>query len=235
MQMLKSALHALGRRYVRTVVEREYRLEPLLPNTNERPIEYAFVFRWLNALQPKTVLDVGTGLSALPWLIRASGFQTDAVDNIREYWGDGIVNRHYHVLHDDIRNPQIGRTYDMVTCISVLEHIPEHQQAVKSMIGLLNDRGHLLLTHPYNETRYVEDVYKLPGSYGVQNNFIAQQYSRMQVEEWLRATGARVVDQEYWQLFENGNAWSCGALVRPPRQTSAKAPHQLTCLLIAKH
>ena len=38
---------------------------------NERPIEYAFMFRAIRNLMPKTVLDVGTGDTALPSLIRA--------------------------------------------------------------------------------------------------------------------------------------------------------------------
>ena len=63
---------------------------------NERAIEYAFVFRQLGAFYPRSVLDVGTGTSALPALLRTSGFLVTATDNVRDYWPRGMLNWPYH-------------------------------------------------------------------------------------------------------------------------------------------
>jgi hypothetical protein len=70
---------------------------------NERPIEYRFVFGAIRQTAPESVLDVGTGESALPSLIRTCGPVVTAIDNIRDYWPEGMVNRHFHAK---LRTPQ---------------------------------------------------------------------------------------------------------------------------------
>lgn len=201
---------------------------------NERPIEFGFVFRKLGELYPKTVLDVGTGTTALPHLMRNCGFLVTATDNIRDYWQDGMFNRHFHVIDDDITNTRLSRKFDLITCISVLEHIVEADQAVKNMLQMLNEKGHLLLTFPYNEDHYVKNVYELPGSsYGQGNPFITQSYARSNIEKWLSLNGGRIVDQEYWQYWD-GELWTVGNQIIPPRKVSVGEKHQLTCIHIQK-
>ena len=63
----------------------------------------------------------------------------------------------------------------MITCISVIEHIHNFDDAIRNMFSLLKPKGYLLLTFPYNEESYVKNVYELPGSsYGQQASFITQ-------------------------------------------------------------
>lgn len=201
---------------------------------NERPIEYAFVFSQLTRLWPKAVLDVGTGTTALPHLMRNCGFLVTAVDNIRDYWPNGMVNRHYHVINDDITNTGLHQTFDVITCVSVLEHIKEHRAAVKSMCTLLNTGGHLLLTFPYHERQYVANVYELPdSSTDTEMPFVTQAFSRNEIDTWLADTGMRIKQEEYWQFF-SGQFWTCGARVCPPVRTSRDREHQLCCLSLVK-
>lgn len=228
------------------------RLEPVLPASvisklefrkqkfiglNERPMEYGFVFRCIGMLYPTSVLDVGTGTSALPHLIRNCGPFVTAIDNIRDYWPSGMSNRHYHVLDRDITSniPVLHEKFDLITCISVLEHIKDHDRAIHNMFEMLNEEGHLVLTCPYTENEYMENVYLLPESnaYGKQMPFICQSYSKEKLHSWLTDNGGEIIDQEYWQFWD-GDFWSTGGRIIPPRKTGPDAKHQHTCLLIKK-
>lgn len=201
---------------------------------NERPIEFAFVFRQMARLYPRTVLDVGTGTTALPSLMRTTGAAVTAIDNIRDYWVRGMVNPHYHVIDDDITRTRLAGTFDMITCVSVLEHVTDHVAAMRNMVRLLAPGGHLVVTCPYTERSYVPNVYALPGSsYGRDAPYVCQSYARATLEEWLAASGARVVEQELWRCW-TGDAWTVGEQVVPPEPVaSPESPHQLTCLLLA--
>jgi 2-polyprenyl-3-methyl-5-hydroxy-6-metoxy-1,4-benzoquinol methylase len=202
---------------------------------NERPIEYRFVFQNATRLAPKTVLDVGTGTTALPHLLRNCGFHVTAIDNVRDYWSAGtFFNRHYHVIDDDIRQSSLSGPFDYITCISVLEHIPEHDRAIDSMFRLLSVGGHLALTFPYNEQQYIENAYKLPDAgYGQSEPYVCQIYSRSQVSGWVDRNGGEIVEQEYWEAF-TGPYWTVGQRLHPPKQTEVSQKHHLSCLLIRK-
>jgi SAM-dependent methyltransferase len=201
---------------------------------NERPVEFAFVFRHLSRIYPRTILDVGSGQSALPHLMQKSGFVVTAVDNVRDYWRKGMFNRHFHVLHDDITKSSLTGPFDLITCISVLEHIEASAAAMRNMFRLLPPGGHLILTCPYSERSYVRNVYELPGSsYGKGRAYITQSYSRAELDLWLREGNGSVVEQEFWQFWE-GEHWTVGRQVIPPRPVSADDRHQLTCLLLRK-
>jgi len=201
---------------------------------NERPVEYGFVFRKLGEVYPRTVLDVGTGASALPQLIRSCGCLVTATDNVRDYWPAGMSNRHYHVMDDDITATRLSNKFDLITCISVLEHIQTPDDAVRNMLSLLNPAGHLILTFPYNERSYVGNVYELPGSsYGQGSSFITQSFSRSELKRWFEENPGTIVDQEYWR-FWTGDHWTVGDPVIPPERVTSADEHQLTCILIQK-
>lgn len=230
---LKSFLNRFGMLYVRSLCAREYRKQKYL-GINERPIEFAFLFCQLAKFWPKTILDVGTGMTALPHLMRNCGFLVTATDNIKDYWPAGMINRHYHVVNDDITRTALTETYDVITCISVLEHIHDHREAMKSMYKLLNPGGRLILTCPYNENTYVPNVYKLPDS-SVRDDFpfATQAFSRKELDSWLSDSAFELLEQEYWQFFA-GEFWTCGEKLSYPARVSREDRHQLCCLSFIK-
>src|SRR5690606_8393213 len=165
---------------------------------------------------------------------RNCGGLVTAKDNVRDYWPSGMVNRHYYIVDDDIRDTRLSGKFDLITCISVLEHIQESDRAVRNMVALLEPHGHLILTFPYNETNYVRNVYELPGSsYGQGVPYITQSYSRRELERWTRENGAEIVEQEYWQFWD-GDHWTVGEQVIPPKRVGPTDKHQLTCILLRK-
>ena len=201
---------------------------------NERPVEFAFLFRAFAQIYPQRVLDVGTGTTALPHLLRNCGSLVTATDNIRDYWPSGMSNRHYHVVDDDICNTRLEGGFDLVTCISVLEHIEDAGAAVRNMFALLKPGGHIVASFPYCERSYVRNVYDLPGSsYGQGSAYITQAFSRTEIDHWMKSNNGEIVDQEYWRFWD-GEYWTVGNQVVPPSQVTLDDRHQLTCILAKK-
>lgn len=218
-----------GKAYCKTITDLEHSVQRTM-RRNERAIEIAYVFKNLTKYYPSTVLDVGTGQSSLPHLMSSVRFEVDAIDSQGNFWANGMFNRHFKVDKQDIVNHTIKRHYDFITCVSTLEHVFHHQIAVKNMLDLLNPEGILLITVPYNENEYVDNVYRRPeAGYGHNFNYICQVFSRKEVESW----GGTVLDQEYWKVF-HGKFWTFGRQHYPPIKTSKEDPHHLTCLLLGK-
>jgi len=231
--MIRRAIKTILNAGALALCRREYKKQEFV-RFNERPVEYGFLFRHMARLCPRTVLDIGTGTTALPHILRHCGCVVTAVDNMRDYWPPGTCNRHFHVIDDDITRSQLTGDFDFAVCISVLEHIPDADQAVRYIFRLLAPKGHLVLTFPYTETEYVKNVYDLPGStYGQDFPFICQSYSRSDLDRWLTDNGGALIEQEYWQFWE-GPYWTVGSQILPPVRADVASRHQLTCILIEK-
>lgn len=233
LNIIKSQIKSLLNLYPSWVCKEEFQQQKFT-RFNERPVEFSFAFRKIAEIYPKRILDVGTGDTALPHLFYNCGAIVTAIDNVQDYWAEGMTNRHFHVLDDDICKTQLKDKYDLITCISVLEHIEKPAKAVRNMFSLLNSGGHLILTFPYNEDKYVRNVFELPNSnYGKGLPYITQAYSRSELEQWLDENHGVIIEQEYWQFWEGEN-WTIGNQVIPPNKVTAVERHQLTCLHIKK-
>ena len=160
---IKSLVHSAGRWYLDKICRDEFEQQSFR-RINERPSNSAFFSSASRKQCRGRCSNVGTGTTALPSLLRTCGCVVTAIDNVRDYWSNGMSNRHWHVIDDDITRPRLNSQYDMVSCISVLEHIVDHNAAMRSMFSLVAPGGFVLLTFPYNETRYVDNVYKLAGA-----------------------------------------------------------------------
>jgi len=233
MNALKALVHRIGRWYIRRICLSEFQGQTF-SHHNERPIEYRFALQALAVARPKTVLDVGTGTTAWPHLLRNCGFVVTAIDNVRDYWPTGMVNRHWTVLDVDITNPDsFSGCFDAITCISVLEHIEDYETAVQNMLALLTLGGLLILTCPYNHGEFCPNVYKRPDAlYGQDLPYICRSYSSKQLEKWL-ALGASVERRELWRLF-SGPVWATGQRVSWELAESPDKPHQLGCFVLRK-
>jgi 2-polyprenyl-3-methyl-5-hydroxy-6-metoxy-1,4-benzoquinol methylase len=225
--------HALGRAYIQKLTRDDYHHQKA-PHRNERAVEYKFLFDCLIRTGAQTTLDVGTGATAIPHVLRTCGCHVTAIDNFADFWPRGIINRHWHVLNDDVRNPKLTGSFDLVTCISVIEHIDDHVSSMRAMVTLLAPHGHLVLTTPYTEQRSISNVYAEPGTaYGQEAPYICRSSSRKELTQWLEATGTEIVAQEYWRVW-TGPFWAQGRRYSVPEQVTADEAHQLTCLLLRR-
>ena len=224
----KALVRHAGDWYVRRLCSNEFREQQFTYHT-ERMIEYRFALDCLTRVRPETVLDVGTGTTAWPHLLANCGFVTSAIDNIRDYWKNDIVNRHWTVLDVDIANPgKFHGPFDAITCISVMEHIEDHENAVRQMLRLLAPGGLLVITTPYNQHEYCANVYKHPDAlYGQHLPYICRSHSAEHIEKW-QGLGARLRRKEMWRLF-SGPVWATGRRIPWEQVQSEDAPHQLGC------
>jgi SAM-dependent methyltransferase len=202
---------------------------------NELSFMYAFLFKHFARICPSRVLDVGTGTSSLPHLMSHCGAGVIAIDKFRGYWGRRPLNRHFQVTADDICSSRIRDSFDLITCVGVIQHVPGHLAAMQTMARLLRPGGSLVVCFFYNEEQSVPDVYRLSSSnaFGHRRTYGCQILSRREVDEWVRRTGLRVVDRELWDCF-TGEYWSMGERRQPPRLSSPAEPHHVACICLEK-
>ena len=106
--------------------------------------------------------------------------------------------------------------------------------AIKNMFNLLNPKGYIVLTCPYNENSYSKNVYDSESSSGGENApYVCQAFSREKLNKWLDINDGIIVEQEYWRFFE-GEYWTEGRDVMPPQQSKKDRAHQITCILLQK-
>ncbi|MCK5039274.1 MAG: methyltransferase domain-containing protein, partial [Thermoplasmata archaeon] len=113
-----------GRIFLTPMLMVEWKKPLFFKEMNERPMEFGFAFKWLSKTCPKEVLDIGSGTTSWPHVMANCGFHVTAMDKIKEYWEGDFFNRHYYVIDDDITDSKLKDKFDLITCISVLEHIP---------------------------------------------------------------------------------------------------------------
>jgi len=122
----------------------------------------------------------------------------------------------------------------MVTCISVLEHINNFDAAIDGMVSLLEKPGYIVLTFPYNENRFIDNVYALEeAGYGQDASYKCHVFSRAKVLAWCDKHSLELVRQEYWKVF-SGEYWTFGERVYPNVQVGVDEKHHLTCLVLKK-
>jgi SAM-dependent methyltransferase len=151
------------------------------------------------------------------------------------YWGRRISNPHFYVIRDDITNPRIAKRFGVITCLSTLEHISDHRTAILGMASLLKPGGILILSHPYNEERYVPNAYDLPEALGYVDDpeYVCQVFNRATVDGWLREAGLQLAQQRYWRVF-TGEFWGCGNYAQPRQEVGLGEPHHLTGIVLKK-
>ena len=235
MKPIRQAVRWLGNSYIRRVLALDYKRQQAdSRGPNERPLEYSFALNALSFSQYQDVLDVGAGISAWPAILRNCGYHVTAIDKVSGYWSEELVNHHIHIIRDDIVSPKIDKEFGIITCLSTLEHIPSHLRAVTSMANLMRPGGILVLSFPYNEHRYVENVYDLPeAGYGKDQDYICQVFSRDVINKWLSTTALRLVQQRYYRFF-TGELWTLGHRLWPGQEVDSTEPHHLTGIVLQK-
>lgn len=126
-----------------------------------RKLEYSFALEvLLEHLKPgDRYLDAGCGVTPLCQVIATRGIQTDAcdvdsrlIDNMRKLDTERIYGSRVAFSCQDLTHTTFAdATFDAISCISVLEHIPaaSDQRAVMELLRILKPGGVLVLTVDY--------------------------------------------------------------------------------------
>jgi SAM-dependent methyltransferase len=204
--------------------------------TNELATMYAFLFKHIARVGPSSVLDVGTGTSSLPHLISHCGPNVIAVDKFSGYWARRPFNRHYFVSADDICSSRVSGMFDLITCIDVLQHVPQHLLALENMARLLRPGGIAVVCCFFNDKCYIPDVYSLRESsmFGRAPNYACQILSRTEIDGWLLGTGLKIADEELWNFF-TGKYWTTGERRSIPLLAKSSELHHVICLCLEKY
>lgn len=84
------------------------------------------------------------------------------------------------------------------------------------------------------QSTYVHNVYELPNSsYGQGAPYITQSYCRSDLDRWLQQNDGCILMQEHWQCWD-GDFWTVGEQIIPPRRVGPLDKHQLACVLLGK-
>lgn len=227
------AIGTMGGWCNRQICSREFK-EQTFSHHNERPIEYCFALQVLAKQTPVSVLDVGSGTTAWPRLLRDCGFVVTAIDNVTDYCPAGMNNRHWSVLDVNIVQPdgKLQQSFDAITCISVLEHIEDQLPAVRNMASLLKPGGALVLTTPFSYYNPHPNVYThAEALYRKDLPYTCRSSSSAELKQWL-GCGLTLENRELWRLF-SGPVWATGERV-DGKQAQEDEPHQLGCFHLRK-
>ena len=119
---------------------------------------YFFYLAQLGMTKPDLkVLDVGCGPGPTEEYLKFRGYKdVTAIDCSHE--GLKIARNlapDYKYIKCNIKDIKnlIKRTYDIIFCCQVLEHVPGHFQVVRDMYRMLNPGGVMVLSVPYGDSK----------------------------------------------------------------------------------
>ncbi len=124
-----------------------------------RRMEYSFVLRALERharrLAISRVLDVGSGPSPFPAILsavfRSAVWSVDRDPQVVEAMRVLAPSGCSYEVSDMSSLPFDGRSFDAVTCVSVLEHVPRSEgvQAIAEMLRVVKENGVVIITVDY--------------------------------------------------------------------------------------
>jgi 2-polyprenyl-6-hydroxyphenyl methylase/3-demethylubiquinone-9 3-methyltransferase len=128
------------------------------PNSEFRPLHEINPLRldWIDrhaALAGKTVLDVGCGGGLLSEAMAARGATVTGIDLSEKALGvarlhlleSGRSVDYRHISAEDLAAQQAG-SYDVVTCMELLEHVPNPASTIASCAALVKPGGHVFFS-----------------------------------------------------------------------------------------
>jgi len=148
-----------------------------------------FIFQLLNGLSFNSVLDAGCGTGILLQQIVGQYLHVQLTGS--EYSPQGLEfarrrlpNATFHIL--DLSTKILERRFDLITCIDVLEHIPDDHAALKNLFAMT--AGYLVLSVPLGKL-FKAEVDRMGHVHG---------YSRTELEGKLCEAGFEIIKAIQW-------------------------------------
>ncbi len=128
------------------------------PNAEFRPLHEINPLRleWINAIAPvagKCVVDIGCGGGILAEAIAKKGATVTGIDlsekalKVADLHSleSGVAVRYELISAEDLAAREAGR-YDVVTCMEMLEHVPDPSAVIKACATLVKPGGHVFFS-----------------------------------------------------------------------------------------
>ena len=128
------------------------------PNSEFRPLHEINPLRleWMNAIRPlagKTVLDIGCGGGILAESMAIKGAHVTGIDlsekalKVADLHSleSGVQVRYELIAAEDMAAREAGR-FDVVTCMEMLEHVPNPASIVRACAALVKPGGHIFFS-----------------------------------------------------------------------------------------
>ena len=148
-----------------------------------------FIFSLMQGLSFKSVLDAGCGTGVLLQQIWEQYPHVQLTGS--EYSPEGLEfakkrlpSAEFHVL--DLSTETSAGKFDLITCIDVLEHIPDDRAALKNLLAMT--AGHMILSVPLGPL-FKAEVERMGHVHG---------YSRQELETKIREAGFEIVKAIQW-------------------------------------
>ncbi|MGB8780675.1 MAG: class I SAM-dependent methyltransferase [Candidatus Bathyarchaeia archaeon] len=122
----------------------------------------------------RRALDFGAGTGNVTGKLLRMGYEVTSVDISREMCGrlqdkyaDFVKNGMLHIVNSKIEDAYFGlEEFDLITCYSVLHHLPDYEQVIQMLASYLKKGGILYLDHeisPFvgSEDRIARTYYRI--------------------------------------------------------------------------
>lgn len=175
----------------------EYLIHPYnLTWTNERTIEIPIALDYIKNLKTNKILEVGAVLK------HYTDVKWEVVDKFE--LGEGIIN-------EDIIDFNPKKKYDLIVCISTLEHIgfddeDDKEKIVKAVEGMkkcLNKKGIIIATMPLGYNKYMDERI-FSKTLGFNEMYFLKKISRK--NKWKQVSMEEIKNAKYNYPYNNANA-----------------------------
>ncbi|MCA9408399.1 MAG: class I SAM-dependent methyltransferase, partial [Candidatus Omnitrophica bacterium] len=134
--------------------------------TNKTTSAFAFdkkrYLAWLNELPqitqtPKRSLDIGCGAGFICALLQEQGYAVhgnDISQKAIELAKSKIPQGQFHLSQPDGQLKYPDEHFDLITCLGVLEHIPQPEPVLKECLRVLKKDGYVLFIVPNSRNPY---------------------------------------------------------------------------------
>ncbi|MGZ6752944.1 MAG: bifunctional glycosyltransferase/class I SAM-dependent methyltransferase [Nocardioides sp.] len=182
---------------------------------------HGVLLRWLSAVAPSRVLDVGCSDGQFAELAGAYGHRVTGVDLVKH---EGVAGRVDHFVEADLNQglpADAGTGYRVVVAGDIIEHVVDPKRLLSDLAGRLSDDGEVFVSIPnfghwYPRARVVTGTFDYDQR-GPLDHTHVRFFTRKSFERLVASCGLRIVERETvgspFDILERGAGGSRAARV----------------------